>query len=503
MSAIAANTAPAPAARILVVEDRPVDREYLRTVLGYGGYAVSEAADGATALEIVRSERPDLVITDLMMPSMDGYALVRSIRAEAEIAQTRVIFLSATDRCRDASQLTEALGAMRFVQKPVEPEVLLALVADVLHADTPPPAAQLAAAELDRSHLRLLNDRLAEKAAALEREVFERRSAEAALRESEQRIASIIESAMDAIISIDGEQRIVLFNSAAEKMFGLAASDALGQPLDRLIPKRYRAAHAAHVHEFARTGVSSRTMGHLADLSALRSDGSEFPIEASISQARIGDQPLLTVILRDISERKRHEGRRDTLIHELNHRVKNTLAVVSSFATQTAASAASPDAFVPAFMARVQALSGAHDLLTRADWVSATLTEVAHLVAAPYGAERFHIDGPRVVLLPGAAVTLTLAFHELATNAVKYGALSAVSGYVSLTWAHEAERVDLLWQERDGPPVRAPDSRGFGSLLIEQIVAYELEGECQLQFPPEGVACCMRLPLNSKVRVAS
>jgi len=134
-----------------------------------------------------------------------------------------------------------------------------------------------------------------------------RKSAEQGLRESQARFAGIIDSAMDAIISIDETQQVVLFNSAAEQMFGCAAAEALGKPLDRFIPERLRAAHRGHVQAFGATGATSRRMGKLKDLTALRSDGQEFPIQASISQSEVGGAKLFTVILRDITERKAAE----------------------------------------------------------------------------------------------------------------------------------------------------------------------------------------------------
>ncbi|MBV8899856.1 MAG: PAS domain S-box protein [Verrucomicrobia bacterium] len=131
---------------------------------------------------------------------------------------------------------------------------------------------------------------------------------EQALRESQVRFAGIIDSAMDAIISVDESQRVVLFNAAAERVFGCPAAEALGRPLDRFIPARYRTAHRGHVRAFARTGVTSRTMGKLGELSGLRADGREFPIEASISQTEVGGAKLFTVILRDITQRKAAEA---------------------------------------------------------------------------------------------------------------------------------------------------------------------------------------------------
>jgi PAS domain S-box-containing protein len=127
------------------------------------------------------------------------------------------------------------------------------------------------------------------------------------MRETQARFEGVIGSAMDAIISIDETQRVVLFNAAAERMFGCAAAEALGQPLDRFIPARLRAAHRAHVHSFGVTGVTNRAMGKLGDLIALRADGREFPIEASISQTQVSGAKLFTVILRDTTERKEAE----------------------------------------------------------------------------------------------------------------------------------------------------------------------------------------------------
>jgi len=139
-------------------------------------------------------------------------------------------------------------------------------------------------------------------------DVTERKDAERALRESQARLAGILESAMDAILSVDESQRVVLFNAAAERVFGCAAAEALGQPLDRFLPARSRAAHRAHVWAFGETGVTSRVMGKLGELSGLRANGEEFPIEAAISQTEVGGAKLFTVVLRDVTERTAAEA---------------------------------------------------------------------------------------------------------------------------------------------------------------------------------------------------
>src|SRR5205807_5882645 len=138
-------------------------------------------------------------------------------------------------------------------------------------------------------------------------DITERKRAEEEMRRSQEQLAGVIGSAMDAIITIDEKQRIVLFNAAAERMFLYPAEDAIGKPLDQFIPERFRAGHKGHIQNFGKTHVTRREMGALGALFGLRADGEEFPIEASISQIESDGRKLYTVILRDVSERKRTE----------------------------------------------------------------------------------------------------------------------------------------------------------------------------------------------------
>ncbi len=208
----------------------------------------------------------------------------------------------------------------------------------------------------------------------------------------------------------------------------------------------------------------------------------------------------------DITERKRAELHLRLLVNELNHRVKNSLATIQAIAAQTFHAARSLPQAQEAFSARIVALAEAHDLLTRENWEGADLAdllsrlEVLHGGVLREGIRRFVFDGPSVRLSPRMALSLSMALHELATNAVKYGALSSLDGQVRIAWKVTPAgapantqgghpRLSLTWTETGGPPVAVPTRRGFGSRLIERGLASELSGEAHIDFEPSGVVC--------------
>ncbi|HEY3799526.1 MAG TPA: HWE histidine kinase domain-containing protein [Caulobacteraceae bacterium] len=210
----------------------------------------------------------------------------------------------------------------------------------------------------------------------------------------------------------------------------------------------------------------------------------------------------------DITDRKEVEGRQQLLLDELNHRVKNTLASVQSIAMQTRRFAAEPADFDATFIARLGALAQAHELLSAAAWDGASLASVIQRTLAPYLYEgegsRVVFGGPAVRLGPNAAVTLNMAFHELTTNAAKYGALSTPAGRVDIEWREGPGRgVDIDWRERGGPAVEPTRRRGFGTRLIEQGLTHELGGEAQLVFQPQGLWCRLRFPPSAKLGLAA
>ena len=206
------------------------------------------------------------------------------------------------------------------------------------------------------------------------------------------------------------------------------------------------------------------------------------------------------------AELRRREVARALLVDELNHRVKNTLATVQSLAAQSLKflTGEAAEKGRATFEARLLALARAHDVLTRENWASADLHDVVAEVVRPYdecGTRRFTVQGPHVRLLPRTALALSMALHELCTNAAKYGALSTAAGGVEIRWQVEDDadglQLALSWQERGGPPVTPPDRRGFGSRLIERGLASELRGTTQILFERSGVRCTVTASLGA------
>lgn len=326
------------------------------------------------------------------------------------------------------------------------------------------------------------------------RDITERKAAEDALAESRRRMEGILESAMDALISLDDRQRIIVFNPAAERMFGVAAADAMGAPIERFIPQRFRSGHGEHIRRFKVAGVTNRRMGALGAVSGLRANGEEFPVEASISHVDIGGATIATVILRDITERKANEEARHLLAREVDHRAKNALAVVQALVSLTRA--ATTEEFIAAVRGRVSALGRAHSLLAQNRWEGADLAQVATDETAGYQRDgQLVIGGPALVLPPNAVQPLSLLIHELATNAVKYGALSTDAGRVDLRWSIlPAGALELSWTESGGPPARQPASAGFGSTLVREVATRQLGGTLDIAWPASGMRLVATLP---------
>ncbi|MEJ1160135.1 sensor histidine kinase [Prosthecomicrobium sp. N25] len=338
-------------------------------------------------------------------------------------------------------------------------------------------------------------------------DITARRKAERALRERSIELEGILATVPAAVvITYDRELRTVVPNRYASELLALPVSEkGLAeipfQP-DVVGILRENVPYATEDLPLTRAAAGHDTRD--LEVTIRYRDGSERTVLTNAIPLRDGNGAILGAVSvsLDISERKRADRQRQLLVHELNHRVKNTLAIVQSLAGQTLRSARTLEAARTALDQRLVALSKAHDILTRENWEGA---EIADVVAAAIRVQsdpaRFEVEGPPVWLPPSLAVTLSLVFHELATNALKYGALSVPEGRVEIAWtlrpaaAGAGAGLDLVWTERGGPTVAPPRQRGFGTRMIERSVAGERTGKVRLDFAPDGLRCSIAVTL--------
>jgi two-component sensor histidine kinase len=232
--------------------------------------------------------------------------------------------------------------------------------------------------------------------------------------------------------------------------------------------------------------------------SALRGRRRQYDARARLEDLHQGEERLRA----GLDKEKRAAEHQRLLIDELNHRVKNTLATVQSISAQTLRTSDTKEGAQDALEKRLLALSRAHDVLTRESWDGADLVEVIEKALEPYqtlGESRVHITGPHVRVTPRMSLALAMAMHELATNAVKYGALANKTGTIEVSWRVQngaaPPRLTLRWTEAGGPPVIPPRRRGFGSRLIERSLANDLDGQVEIAFAPTGVVCTVDAPV--------
>lgn len=312
--------------------------------------------------------------------------------------------------------------------------------------------------------------------------------------ETLQRLAAIIESSDDAILSIDLDARITSWNEGAERLYGFSVEDIVGRSVTVLLPKdRSEEEHAI---------LSRIRRGERVDpYETLRVHKSGANIDVSLTVSPIRDAAGRIVgaskIARDIRGRKEAERLQRLLMNELKHRVKNVLATVRAIATKTFRGEVHARARA-AFDARLLALAKAHDLLTAERWSGAELSALVAEVLSPYDVANFEISGPQLRLPSEVVLPFSLALHELATNAAKYGALSVPSGRVDIRWdviGGESPRLTMAWTERGGPVVATPRRMGFGSRLIE-LLSTQMNGEVRINYPPTGVVCEISAPFQ-------
>jgi PAS domain S-box-containing protein len=452
---------------VLVVDDSESGRYLKVRVLRTAGFEVAQAATATAALEQLEKHTAHVVVLDVKLPDMHGFELCRTIKTRfptTGVLQTSATFTTAEDRVAGLE-----FGADAYLVEPMEETELIAIV---------------------RALMRV-------------------RQAEAATRSIELLFAQFAQASPDVLWIYDVAARSFEYVSpSVEELLG-HTPDAVLAEAELWLSQIHKADRPAVERMLSRADTDEQAP---LEYRILR-EGSQIWVrdKAFLLPGETGRGPRVAGLARDVTEAKRAEQQRELLIGELNHRVKNTLALVQALAAHTRHAAASPGDFEQAFTSRLHALGHAHDLLTQTHWKGTSLNQVIETALAPfsvYGDQqaRVEVTGPPVWLNSNTAVTLTLAFHELATNAAKYGALSTTNGRVNIDWvaqpATDPREVLLHWRESGGPAVQAPSHKGFGSMLIEKVLAYEAEGEAELEFLPTGVAFKFRLPLSSNVQLS-
>jgi PAS domain S-box-containing protein len=313
--------------------------------------------------------------------------------------------------------------------------------------------------------------------------------------EVKQRLSSIVQFSDDAIVSKNLKGIIESWNAGAERIFGYTACEAVGQSVEIVIPPD-RLNEEPEILDRIRRG---ERIEHYETVRR-RKDGSLIDISLTVSPILDANGKVIgaSKIARDISERKRSEAHLSLLAREAEHRARNVLATVQATVHLTEAKTVSE--YKTAIEGRIQALANVHSLFIESRWTGAELRELIAKELAPFrkgDGTRIAIEGPALVLETSMAQTIAVVFHELATNAGKYGALSATKGRIGVSWAHpEIGRLVLCWTETGGPAVSRPNRKGFGTRVMTSMI-HQAGGEIRFDWRPAGLACEVILSIDA------
>ena len=464
---------------ILLVDDQPAKLLSYEVILRELGENLVKANSAQEAFQQLLKTDVAVVLVDVCMPDLDGFELARMIREHPRFQQTAVIFVSAVLMTDLDFLRGYEVGAVDYVPVPVVPEILRAKVKvfSELYRKT---------RQLEKLN-RELEARVAERTADLEASTAE-------LRKSEERLRLAFDAAQMGWWDYDIAANRVTWSPSLVRIMGLAP-ESFGATIEGALQ---------HVHPedrerflaLVQRGVAGEP-GQICELRFLRPDGS---VRWSLAAGQVirdaNDRPThFAGVDLDITARKQAEERQTTLVRELDHRAKNLLAVVQSVLHLSHGD--STREFIAAVEGRIKSLARAHGLLSESRWRGVDLGRIVEEEIAPFNTRqdrRIVASGPPVALKPETAQSLALALHELLTNAVKYGALSAPQGRTTLAWTLEPERLLLRWSESDGPPVRPPSRQGFGTRAIVASVERQLRGTARFDWAAQGLDCTLAIP---------
>jgi len=467
---------------LLLVDDQPAKLLSYEVILAGIGANLYKAASAKDALELLLKNEFAVVLIDVCMPDLDGFELAAMIREHPRFQDVAIIFISAvllndTDRLRGYE-----MGAVDYVPVPVIPEVLRAKIK--VFADLYRKTRQLAQFNQE------LEKRVADRTAQLE-------ASNTRLLESERRRSVALAAGQMGSWDWNVVTGKCVWDPGQYRIFGLEPDqfepsfEAVRQLIDKDdIPR---------LQDLANNIGDERTFQ--TEVRIVRSTGElrSCLCAGALTRSTTGGVTNISGVTIDITERKQAEERQLLLAREVDHRARNALAVVQAIVRLTRAPTAAN--YVTAVEGRIRALSQAHTLLSQSRWEGADIARLVDEELAPYsiaGSQRVKIAGPSVLLAPDKAQVLALALHELATNSVKYGALSSDEGRLDVNWRSAGGVVTLNWTEDGGPPVRAPSQQGFGTKIINTTIKHQIGGDVSMDWRPQGLNCTLSIPSHPR-----
>jgi PAS domain S-box-containing protein len=470
---------------VLLVDDQPGKLLSYEVMLSELGENLVPVTSAQAALAYLLKSEVAVILVDVCMPDLDGFELARMIREHPRFQKTAMIFVSAVHMSESDYLRGYEAGAVDYLSVPVVPELLRAKVR--VFAELFRKTRQLQQLNQD------LETRVTERTEALER-------AATTLRNSEQ--GRTLALAAGNMGSWD-------FNIASGEWFwDEGQSRIFGVDHENFVPTLEKVRRSIHPDDIARAraAIGQLAPGHESfgiELRIVQPAGDVRWCEAAAAGTldEQGKLVRLSGVTTDITFRKEAEARQALLAREVDHRAKNALAVVQAIIRL--AKRDSIEEYIAAVEGRIGALAQTHELLSQARWEGADLLHLILDELAPYNDEERRVTavGPAVLLSAEDAQTLALALHELATNAAKYGALSAENGRVDIGWSHFEDRLTLTWNETGGPPVQVPGKTGFGTKIISSSIAGNNKGRVDFDWSPGGLQ--FTLELNCRIKATA
>ena len=467
---------------ILLVDDQPAKLLAYEVILKELGENLVVAASGLEALEYLLKNEVAVILVDVCMPELDGFELAAMIREHPRFQKTAMIFISAI-QVSDIDRLRGyEMGAVDYVPVPVIPEVLRAKIRVFaeLYRKT---------RQLERFNAEL-EDRVRARTAELE-------ESNARLLESEQRRSLALAAGKMGSWDWDWINGDWMWDEGQFRIFGVDPKNfaVTTANVEALL-------HPDDVDEL-RKAVARFNKGERSYEAEFRVNRPDGEIRWCVGTAaatvdKAGRVVRVSGVTVDITERKRAEERKNLLAREVDHRAKNALALAQSIVRLTQGETVK--AYVQAVEGRISALARVHTILSLSSWQGAEIGKLVDEELAPYATgDQITFRGADIQLQPATAQTLALALHELVTNSAKYGALSTLSGRLSLKWGIQGDVLQMIWEEKDGPLVEKPASRGFGTRSVIASIESQLGGQAEFDWRSEGLICRLSVPLTPDI----